>query len=157
LVNVFSQYWHCSARGATDVLLASTIDGFSRRSGRLTVSLLTVAVVDSMLPVANGTKYQPTISDIVETFISRLPTTQLRPHNRCTGQSPLASHPGAHSVQGRSPRVQSASWTRATVSRTTDQRLQLTWLTCTPFGQHESPGHTICSNVDCRRPGIQRC
>jgi len=29
-------------------------------------------------------------------------TTQLRPHNRRTGQSPLASHPRAHSIQGRS-------------------------------------------------------
>ena len=48
------------------------------------------------------------------------PTTQLRPHNRRTDQSPLASRPRAYSVQGRSPRVQSASWTRATVSRTTD-------------------------------------
>jgi len=53
-------------------------------------------------------------------------TMQLQPHNRCTGQSPLASHPGAHSIQGRSPHVQSASWTRATVCRTTDSRLQPT-------------------------------
>jgi len=37
------------------------------------------------------------------------PTIQLQPHNRRTGQSPLALHPRAHSVQGRSPRVQSAS------------------------------------------------
>jgi len=31
------------------------------------------------------------------------PATQLRPHNRRTGQSPLASHPRAHSVQCRNP------------------------------------------------------
>ena len=85
------------------------------------------------------------------------PTTQLRPHNRRTGQSPLASHPRAHSVQGRSPRVQSVSWTRDTVSRTTDSRLQLTSSTCTPFGRHESTGYTVCSIVDCQRSGIRRC
>jgi len=60
-------------------------------------------------------------------------------------------------LQGRSPRVQSASWTRATVSRTTDSRLQLTWLTCTPFGRHETTRHTVCSTVDCRRSSIRRC
>ena len=85
------------------------------------------------------------------------PTTQLRPHNRHTGQSPLASHPGAYSVQGHSRRVQSASWTCTAVSRTTDSRLQPTWSMCTPFGWHKSAGHTVCSTVDCRQSGIRRC
>ena len=78
------------------------------------------------------------------------PTTQLRPHNRHTGQSPVASHPRAHSVQGHSPCVQSASQTRATVSQTTDSCFQPTWSTCTPFGWHESTGQTVYSTVDCR-------
>jgi len=78
-------------------------------------------------------------------------------HNQRTGQSPLASHPRTHSVQGRSPCVQSASWTRVTVSRTTDSRLQLSWSTYTPFSLHKSAGHTVCLTVNCRWSGIPRC
>jgi len=58
-VNDLSQYWQWSVRGAVDVLLASTTDGFTRRWGRLTASLPAIVVTDSSPRAANSTKHQP--------------------------------------------------------------------------------------------------
>jgi len=60
-VNNLSQYWQCSARGATaaDVLLASATDGFMRLCGsRLMASLFAAVVTDVTNPCeADSTKH----------------------------------------------------------------------------------------------------
>ena len=78
---------------------------------------------------------------------------RLRSSDHITDALALASHPGAHSVQGRSSRVQSASWTHVTVSRT------LTHVSNLP-GRHAF--HLAGTNqldylFNCRRSGIRHC